>query len=695
MGKRERNPARESRFPKKKKVEEIEDFDDLNDEDDEIDAFHKERDKIPLDLDDDLGVSSDDDVLPVLNYKDIDDDDEDEDEEDDDEESEVNDMIRKIKRTQKFLKTKTGGVEDEMHDDSEDDDEKKVGWGMGRSYHGADNVGAELNSSDADSLAEEEEEAKRLQRERAKSLSLADFCIDDASDMEPTFEELSKKGKNPSMPSRFACTKDEIDADYGEVKSDLSGLSRDELMEVMYSSAPELVGLLGELNDALQQLEQEVEPLLSKVQKKPTKKEGMHYLEVKRLLLLTYGQAITYYLLLKSEGLQVKDHPVIERLVDIKSLLDKVNQLGVNLPPGLVGMVSEDAEIEAATVSAEQKTASLSNAFPKNGDSNASAGGKQVKKSAKNRTVHSMDSEEILVNGTHHVEETAVPVKMDATKDNGRKLAKSHQHNERLSKESANMLKVRAALEEKLKQKGIITISTRQEVGAKGHKSKLLNGRLETLDDFDDDAMDVDGAGHGLSNGKVLRLSNKLSHFIAAKNKPKVVSGDDDLPKRDDIGERRRKHERRVLSGAGIEPMDDDGHADDFPVSADDNGNVEAEGDSDNSKDDFYKQVKEKRDQKRALKAMKYARNPTTPLEPEATVDGKRQITTQMEKNRGLTRNRRKDQKNPRKKYRNKYDKAAKRRKGQVREFRREAGPYGGEASGINAGISRSVRFKN
>ncbi|KAL9258947.1 THALLO-like protein [Drosera capensis] len=689
MGKRGRNPARETRFPKKKKVEEMEDFDDLNDEDDEIDAFHKERDKIPLDLDDDLGVSSDDDVLPVLNYKDIDDEDEDEDEEDDDEESEVNDMIRKIKRAQRFLKTKTGGVEDEMHDDSEDDDEKKVGWGMGRSYHGADNVGAELNSSDADSLAEEEEEATRLQRERAKSLSLADFCIADASDTEPTFEELSKKGKDTSKPSGIADTKDEIGADYGEVKRDLSGLSRDELMEVMYSSAPELVGLLGELNDALQQLEQEVDPLLSRVQKKPTKKEGMHYLEVKRLLLLTYCQAITYYLLLKSEGLQVQDHPVVERLVDIKSLLDKVNQLDVNLPHGLVGMVSEDDEIAAATVSAEQKTASLSNAFPKDGDSNASSAGKQVKKSARNRTVHSKDSEEILV------EEAAAPVKTDATKDSGRKLAKSHQHNKRLSKQSANMLKVRAALEEKLKQKGIITTSTQQEVGAKGHKSKLLNGRLETLDDFDDDAMNVDGAGHGLSNGKALRLSNKLSHFIAAKNKPKVVSGDDDLPKRDDIGERRRKHERRVLSGAGIERMDDDGHADDFPVSADDNGNVEAEGDSDNSEDDFYKQVKEKRDQKRALKAMKYSRNPTTPSEPEAIVDGKRQITTQMEKNRGLTRNRRKDQKNPRKKYRNKYDKAAKHRKGQVREFRREAGPYGGEASGINAGISRSVRFKN
>lgn len=51
---------------------------------------------------------------------------------------------------------------------------------------------------------------------------------------------------------------------------------------------------------------------------------GMHYLEMKQLLLLSYCQAITFYLLLKSEGQPIRDHPVLARLVEIKSLLDKV-----------------------------------------------------------------------------------------------------------------------------------------------------------------------------------------------------------------------------------------------------------------------------------------------------------------------------------------------------------------------------------
>jgi hypothetical protein len=67
----------------------------------------------------------------------------------------------------------------------------------------------------------------------------------------------------------------------------------------------------------------------------------------------------------------------------------------------------------------------------------------------------------------------------------------------------------------------------------------------------------------------------------------------------------------------------------------------------------------------------------------------------QMEKNRGLTPHRKKANKNPRKKYKLKHEKAVIRRKGQVRDIRQATTNYGGEASGIRTNISRSVRFKN
>lgn len=80
--------------------------------------------------------------------------------------------------------------------------------------------------------------------------------------------------------------------------------------------------------------------------------------------------------------------------------------------------------------------------------------------------------------------------------------------------------------------------------------------------------------------------------------------------------------------------------------------------------------------------------------EEESEPIGKRGITYEMEKNKGLTPKRKKELKNPRVKHRMKYRKAKIRRKGQVREPRKEVQRYGGELSGIKSGVVKSVKFK-
>ena len=53
-------------------------------------------------------------------------------------------------------------------------------------------------------------------------------------------------------------------------------------------------------------------------------KGGRQYLEMKHNLLLSYSTFLVFYLMLKAEGRDVKNHPVVYKLAHIKTLLDKL-----------------------------------------------------------------------------------------------------------------------------------------------------------------------------------------------------------------------------------------------------------------------------------------------------------------------------------------------------------------------------------
>ncbi|KAJ8543105.1 hypothetical protein K7X08_005628 [Anisodus acutangulus] len=654
MGKKSGKFKKENNPPKKAKLDFYNEDDDMMN--DAIDAFHEKRDIVPLNVNEDSAESDEDNEHPVYDLKE---DEDGEDEDDDDfDDAELTGLGAKIARTQKYLKATLGGVEDEMHDEAEEEKEERPLWGRGKNIYYQNKENVEVDSSDEDLIAEEEAEVLRMQQKKAKSLSAVDFGIED--DEEPTFEEILAQGKPGSAVSADEEAKNETGTAYEEVQKDLNALTKEEQMDVVYSSAPELVGLLSELGEALEELDNKVNPLLKKINGENMIKGGMHYIEVKKLLLLSYCQAITFYLLLKSEGQPVRDHPVISRLVEIKNLLNKMKELDGNLPSELEDFLHKNVDNVTG-----------------------------IKLAGRN-----LDSEPLLIAHKPSVASTDIqekePHEAELVESNGLKSqrkneSKRKRQDDQVGIQSMEMLKVRAALEEKLKHKGVLSSIARKHE-KQNKRSRLLNGSLATPDDFDDDAM---GAGDDRETRSIYKLSRLVTPQVA---RPKVISGDDDLPKRDDIGERRRTHEMRVLAGAGVEPFDDvkdepgDHASDDVAATSDDR-----EIDSDL---EFYREVEKQHSAKVAAKEKMYSRSLATPLAPETLVDGKRQINYQMEKNRGLTRNRKKQDKNPRKKYRGKHEKAQKRREGQVQKIKKPSGPYGGETTGINAGTSRSIRFK-
>jgi len=116
--------------------------------------------------------------------------------------------------------------------------------------------------------------------------------------------------------------------------------------------------------------------------------------------------------------------------------------------------------------------------------------------------------------------------------------------------------------------------------------------------------------------------------------------------------------------------------------------------------DPFYSEVVAAKAAKKQKKAAKAADDDAAAWAArgaslDAAADGeKREVGRQIEKNRGLTRERKKIDRNARVKNREKFRKASIRRKGQVRDVKSQSGAYSGEATGIKKNVSHSVRFK-
>ncbi|XP_014271734.1 something about silencing protein 10 [Halyomorpha halys] len=78
----------------------------------------------------------------------------------------------------------------------------------------------------------------------------------------------------------------------------------------------------------------------------------------------------------------------------------------------------------------------------------------------------------------------------------------------------------------------------------------------------------------------------------------------------------------------------------------------------------------------------------------EEEEEDKREVAFKILKNKGLTPKRKKENRNPRVKNRNKFKKTVRRRKGQFRDPRKEWDRYGGEVAGIKRDVSKSIKFK-
>ncbi|XP_022805922.1 something about silencing protein 10-like [Stylophora pistillata] len=289
---------------------------------DDIDKFHAEREKILLDSsvynkDKEEGFDTEnqqDEEVIALDIGDSDEESDDSDDDDDDE-SDIN--------TDDLEEDDEVDEEDEEESGKEEDGGKGMpsqkSWGRKKSaFYDADIVEEYAGSDEEmDKLAEEEEEeALALQRQIAASLEEQDF---DAADFEL-----------PQTPHKKV---KEVELNKEKVVQDLTKLSKTEKIQILIKDSPELLGLLDEFKLKLKEVTEKLHPLVKMARAGQVPKEGADYLELKHQLYLNYCVNIGFYLLLKARQTSVRDHPVIERLLQYKKLLTELEPLDERFKP--------------------------------------------------------------------------------------------------------------------------------------------------------------------------------------------------------------------------------------------------------------------------------------------------------------------------------------------------------------------------
>lgn len=266
---------------------------------DEVDKFHLQKDKIMLDMGDeeeevdelaDLEDGVDNEVLAMSDGESDEDDGEEGEDEDEDDDSDEKDPEKDLPSNKAWGRSKKAFYAvDSDSDDAAD--------------QGSDEEAIQMQ------VEEEEREAIVLQKRLTEKLGADDFQV-----FEQVAEDLSK-------------STDE------QVVKDLSKLSKDEKLEIIIKESPELLGLIEEFREKLGELIDSVHPLMDLLKKGgiSDEREG-DFIRTRHALLLNYCVNISFYLTLQSGGeVNIKRHPVIERIAQYQQLLAKFETVDENL----------------------------------------------------------------------------------------------------------------------------------------------------------------------------------------------------------------------------------------------------------------------------------------------------------------------------------------------------------------------------
>ncbi|NXH16511.1 SAS10 protein, partial [Bucco capensis] len=219
--------------------------------------------------------------------------------------------------------------EEDEHDDVEDEDgdlsmesdledhrqdtklPHELSWGKRKQFYYDTDYGSDAqpkgkrSQQEVDAEEEEEEqEAQVIQRRLVQDLGEDDYGLDVIHDY------VSEQQKTHDSKGQ-------------KIDKDLQALSKKEQLKLLKQESPELLQLIEDFEVKLMELKDELHPLLQMVKNGTIPQgKGSRYLQTKYHLYLNYCANISFYLVLKSKRMPVHNHPIIERLVAYRNIIN-------------------------------------------------------------------------------------------------------------------------------------------------------------------------------------------------------------------------------------------------------------------------------------------------------------------------------------------------------------------------------------
>ncbi|XP_060661429.1 something about silencing protein 10 [Drosophila nasuta] len=285
---------------------------------------------------------------------------------DDDDEEEDPYAAQRAQRKAKKSKRKTAAAGNDDDDDDEDDVAQlmrdsdiegaedddgdlpdTMDWGTNkRTYYNTDFVDQDYSSYNAqeeDMAKAEEEEAKKIQLRLAKQLNEADFQLDDMMESSSVKQSAQKAAKKSTTKSSMETIK---------VTTDLAGLGKRERLQLLQKDSPEFLGITQEFKRQLHEVQKLTAPVLNYVRHHQVPVvPALQFAQLYQSVLLSYCSNVSYYLLLKATRSNVKYHPVVKRLVQLKQLREQLAERYVEfIEPQLEALLERIQDGDAFTV---------------------------------------------------------------------------------------------------------------------------------------------------------------------------------------------------------------------------------------------------------------------------------------------------------------------------------------------------------